>query len=561
MRRAFVSLVALALLASTAPASAQLAPRDVERIDTVFARFVRPDGPGCIAGLARGDSLVWWRGYGLADVEARTPFGPRTVFSSGSIFKQFYSAALLSLAREGRLSMDDPARRWLPELPAYAQGVTVRMLADHTHGLREYPDLHSLMPAASATSDPTAVLSLLARQRGAAAAPGERLQYGNTGPALAALVIQRAAGEHVGTTVSRRVLDPAGMRSTAIGDTARPVPPRIPNYARRPDGSLARRPPTPGFRTTLEDLVRWSGALDRADAEWRELRRTLVTPSTLRDGTRTDYGLGIRVAPYRGLAREWAPGGTIGGRAMLMRFPDQGLTIALGCNLDMDPISTAEAVADVVLREEIVHAERRRSRPDVSVGALAARPAVGTYVSDKGWVLRVRERGGKVYLVFEGAEHELRPVTLHRFTIPGRPEIPWDAVTEVRFTPARQGAPRTLDLHTVWFPVRFTAVEPVDPATVVATDYVGAYASDELGSTLRVVARDGGLALVMPRVEERSGRRVLDSPGDQHVMEPVSRDLFAAGPQTVRFTRDGGRVTAAAVNRGHVPGLVFARQE
>ena len=169
----------------------------------------------------------------------------------------------------------------------------------------------------------------------------------------------------------------------------------------------------------------------------------------------------------------------------------------------------------------------------------------GTYVSETGHVLRVEPRGEDLRLAFNGAEHALTPSGRFRFTIAGNPVIPRDPVTELVFTPRRGGLATSVEVRTNWYPVEFTAVGPINPASVLLADYVGTYRSDEVESSLRVFVGNGGLAL-----EAADGR---------HVLEPVARDLFRAGPQIVRFTRQNGRIAAAVVSRGSLPRLAFPR--
>jgi CubicO group peptidase (beta-lactamase class C family) len=547
-----LSITPLALAVVT-PAVAQLPIGQAAAIDSFFARRIKPEGPGCVLGLIRGDSILHWRGYGLADVEARVPFAPTTIFATGSIYKQFFATSILLLARQGRLSLDDDIRKYLPEIPDYGGRISVRQLLDHTHGLREYAELLEFTPPGT-TSDEATILRLLSRQREPAAPAGAKFQYGNTGPFLAGIIIARVTGEPAGEFTARTVLDPLGMRSTAVQDTTPRVPPRVPSYVRGPDGTATRRPGSRGSRTTLADLARWNAQFETSDPAWRAVLGQLATPGTLRDGTAMDFGLGLRVSPFRGLRRTWAPGGGTGGRAMFMRFPDVRLAVVLGCNQeDVNPISAAEAVADIVLAGEIARNERRSggapgsaSRP-ITLSSAQAHKFLGTYVSHTGHVLRVLERDNRPYVEFGGEEHPLIASSPTRFTVEGGPVIPLDPVTEVIFQPGEAGTRGTVEFRTNWYPVLFTAVEPIDSGSIVLTDYAGRYVSEETGGTLHVLVQDGRLLLRAPRGE--------------FPMKAVARDLFQAGPQTIRFARENGRVATAIISRRFVPFLPFSRRE
>ena len=108
------------------------------RVDSIFAPYARRDCPGCAVGVSLDGRTVLLRGYGMADLEHDVPITPTTLFEAGSVSKQFVAAAILLLAQEGRLSLDDDLRRWLPELQDFGRPVTIRQVLSHTSGLRDH---------------------------------------------------------------------------------------------------------------------------------------------------------------------------------------------------------------------------------------------------------------------------------------------------------------------------------------------------------------------------------------------------------------------------------------
>jgi CubicO group peptidase (beta-lactamase class C family) len=123
------------------------------RVDAVFAAYDRTDSPGCAVGVYRNGEIAYARGYGLADLERRVPITPHTVFDLGSTSKQITASSVILLAQEGKLSLDDDVRRWIPELPQYQQPITIRHLLNHTSGLRDYIGLLVMGGARTATPD------------------------------------------------------------------------------------------------------------------------------------------------------------------------------------------------------------------------------------------------------------------------------------------------------------------------------------------------------------------------------------------------------------------------
>lgn len=538
--RALLNLVAALWFAGTAVADGVTA-RQAAAIDAIFAGWTSPRSPGCAVALIRGRTITHFKGYGLADVERDAVWTPQSAFHPGSNYKQFYAASIVLLARQGKLSLDDDIRKHIPEMPDYGSVITVRDLLTHTHGLRETPEaLRELVPADRMKTDDD-LLRLIARQRGTEEKPGTKYRYGNTGPFLAGIIIERASGVRRPEFIGRYLLEPLGMKNTAFGRDPRTVPPAVPGYVRQSDGTF-QVAVAANSRTTFADLARWNEHFDSAGAEWRPVFEQLITPTRLRDGTTLDATMGLRVRPYRGLPRVWAPGGARGFRAMFMRFPEAGLTIALGCNReDLDPVKTAESIADVVLETELT--PLRQPMP-VRLTSRQLRAVAGTYVSS-GAVIRVVVRNGTLFLASDRGEFPMTAVAPDRFVFPEKPFIIRDAAVEARITHDRGGV-RRLELRTVWEPMNFVGVQPVTASAVDGADYAGRYASEETESSVEIVKRANGLVMKAPRGED--------------ALQPVAADVFRAGDFILRFARIRGTVTAVDLSRGNLTRLTFTRK-
>ena len=199
--------LAAVLLAASALAS--------ERVDAVFAEFNKPDSPGCSVAVVRNNEVIYTRGYGMADLERGVKNTPRSVFYLASVSKQLTAMAVLFAEQEGKIALDDPVRRYVPELPEYASGITIRHLLHHTSGLRDYLSLGALagMPDNYYTSDDE-VLALLARQKALNFEPGAEYLYSNSGYALLSIIVRRATGSTLRAWAGRRIFETLGMKST-----------------------------------------------------------------------------------------------------------------------------------------------------------------------------------------------------------------------------------------------------------------------------------------------------------------------------------------------------------
>jgi CubicO group peptidase (beta-lactamase class C family) len=352
-------LLALAVLVGIGePVSGQVATR----LDSVFARFTAPGSPGCALGVLQDGRLSYSRGYGLASVELGVPITPRTVFDIGSVSKQFTAMAVLLLAQDGKLSLDDEIQKYLPEIPRYATSITIRHLLHHTSGLRDYIDIlgSSGVQEEMVTTDRDA-LEALARQKGTNFPPGAEFLYSNSGFFLVSVIVQRASGKSLRDFAVERIFAPLGMSHTQFVERHdRIVPAKAGSYAEAGGGgfrlALANWEQTGdgAVNTTVEDLVAWVGNFSSGRVGGLAAIRELETPGLLNDGKPISYALGLRVSTYRGLRQVSHGGAWAGFRAELDRYPDQGTSVIVLCNLaESDPWLLAARVADVLLGDRM----------------------------------------------------------------------------------------------------------------------------------------------------------------------------------------------------------------
>ena len=209
-------------------------------VDALFASWDRLGSPGCALAVSRNGNLVYTRGYGYANLDYGIPVVPQSVFDVASVNKQFVAASISMLELEGKLSLDDDVRRWLPELPAYERPIRLRHMIYHTSGLRDYLTLFPLagrghyFPISLAQ-----ILDMMSRQRALVFLPGERSQYSNTAYMLLALVIERASGQSLADFAEARIFGPLGMDGSLMYDNHEAIiPRRAIGYDRHDDGDI-----------------------------------------------------------------------------------------------------------------------------------------------------------------------------------------------------------------------------------------------------------------------------------------------------------------------------------
>ena len=346
----------------------------VAEIDAVFAQWDRPDSPGAALAVVRDGEIVYSRGYGMANLEHGVPITPETVFYIGSTSKQFVAAAIHLLAEEGKLSLDDDIRTYVPEIPTYDRTITIRHLLHHTSGLRDYLTLWSLSGRNFADSmSEEEILDLLSRQQALNFPPGDQYMYSNSGYFLLAVIVKRVSGLSLREFAEENIFSPLGMANTHFHDDRNMI------VRNRAQGHLIREDSTfalytssfdlvgsGGLHTTVEDLARWDRNFyhNRLGKSDQGLIDSMAVCGVLNGGDTLTYASGLRVDRYRGLNMVSHGGSFIGFKAELLRFPEQGFSVICLCNLsEMNPVALARSVADICLADLLKQEEEKEEEP------------------------------------------------------------------------------------------------------------------------------------------------------------------------------------------------------
>ena len=522
----------------------------LRRVDSVFVAWSRTSTPGCAVGVDTGGVPLLRRAYGMANLETATPWTVGTISESGSVAKQFTATALVLLARDGVLSLDDDITRWIPEAKGVGRKITIRHLLTHTSG---FPDRYLLHEAegrpAGAVDHPNAeVLDVVSRLRDLNFDPGEDYLYSNTGFILAATVVERASGYSLQKFTDARMFRPLGMSSTRWREDHRDVVPgRASAYSGNPiagfrnDHPFTRVIGSGGLNTTVGDFLKWQAALQKGEAPWGAVRDSLERVGRLNDGTELTYALGLTVDRWRGLRRVSHTGSTGGYRAALYRYPDQNVAVALLCNAGaINPGDMAARVSALVLGSSLAAVDPEPAAAPVDAAALSG--LAGTYrASRTGEVMILSVREGRLSDSTTG-NATLTPIGSGTFKYR-------NSARTITVVPGAAGAPAGLLVRAPnTRTVAYQAVERprLDAAALAA--YAGEYASPELGARYRLVLRSDTLLLDQGwRGSER--------------LRPIYRDGFRLGDVGIAtFTRDSrGRITGFEIWAGRVRHLRFDR--
>src|SRR3954468_14958036 len=284
--------LAAALLAIPVIVSAQdPAPA---KIDAIFARFARQDSPGCILGVSRAGKVVYEKAYGMADLERDVPITPASIFHVASISKQFTAMSILLLEQQGKLSIDDEVRKYIPELPDYGKRITLRHLLQHTSGIR---DQWTLLRIAGWRDDDLIteddVMWAVTRQRALNFDPGAEYLYSNSGFTLLAVIVKRVSGHSLREFADDQIFKPLGMTHTHFHDDhTMVVPYRTSAYEPREAGGWSVSIPVfdtygaTSLFTTADDLLRWEQNFSAPVVGSPALLARMQQEGILNDGTR-----------------------------------------------------------------------------------------------------------------------------------------------------------------------------------------------------------------------------------------------------------------------------------
>jgi CubicO group peptidase (beta-lactamase class C family) len=516
------SFIVTALIVST-PAFAQ---DKTAEIDKIFS-WVTPGTPGCAVAASHQGKQVVNRGYGVADLERNLPITPDTIFDAGSVVKQFVAASVLLLAEDGRLSLTDDIRKYIPELPDPGHKITIDHLLTHTSGVRDWT---AIVPFAA--GDPDA-LTVTLRQRGLNFAPGEEWAYSNGGYVLLKEMVGRVSKMSFGDFTRKRLFDPLGMKSTSY---LLDMPTGAKNLALayekqgdqwKPDMMLGNARGGGGaLFTTAPDLLIWIDAL-MGGRLGKFVTQKIQEPSTLSNGRKLRYARGLILDGNPGLKIVWHSGSAAAFKTIVGHFPDHAFSIAVICNAGEaagDRDGFASRIFDLFVPGARRDAEAAAPAPAPSavVEGLDLNSKAGLFFNERtDQPLRLGVQNGTLRVAGGPA---LTPVTKDRFKRVGvNTQFMSADAFELTFL-----TPNQIELKSMEGTVtRYRRAQPYAPTAADLQALAGRYESKEMGTVFKIEAGQNGLTLIL---EHLPARRVD--------LSPVDRDTFQRGGMTVRFHRD-----------------------
>lgn len=499
--------------------------------------------PGCAVGVSLGGESVFEKAFGLAEMQHNIANTPQTIFESGSVAKQFTAAALVLLQQDGKLNIDDPVRKYIPELPDYGSPLTIRHLLNHTAGLRDWGSVMALTGAGRGDRVITQELALdvISHQKYLDFKPGAEYSYSNSGYNLAAIIVERVSKQKFSAFLEDRIFRPLGMKNSSTRDNyQRIVPGRALAYSRQgPNAPWELNMPfmnvygNGGMLTTVGDWLKWNAMLDART--WNpQLVDALETQGVLNDGYKIEYALGLNVSRYKGLRDISHGGSTAGYQTFLARYPDQKLSVAVLCNGSSPSAGgLAAAVTDEILGP---YPEGPKPPSGISVPEEQLKKFVGIWRNDKThFPARITFENGALRF----ANLPVRPLADGSFLI---------GVDKVNFSYDKSGRPIAGEGRGPTGGImRFVAESEWTPTVAELKEFSGEWYSEEAQASF-TFALEGDKAYIKQR------------PILKLELKPIYKDHFTAAGYVVWVTRTRtNKIERLHVGTGRMRDMFFER--
>ena len=355
------SLIALASAIGAAGAQQPNRSALVTRIDSLANAFIADTHtPAVSIAVLRGSDTVVMKGYGAASIQQHRAATPSTVYRIGSITKQFTAAMIMRLVERGKLSIDDPFTKYLPDVPTHGRTITIRRLLNHTSGIHSYTSETEWQKHWAEEMTPRQVVAFVDRDS-LDFDPGDKWSYSNTGYMLLGMIIEKVTGETYANVLRHEFFQPLGLKQTSYCVNR-------PSDSSFADGySVGSGSPTPAeylsmtqpfaagaLCSTVRDLVVWQRALQGGRVVSERSYALMTTPDTLNDGKRLTYGFGLTAGMLAGHKSIGHNGGINGFTTTSAFFPEDSMNVVVFSNADRGPDGLAMNISRVMFGLPVV---------------------------------------------------------------------------------------------------------------------------------------------------------------------------------------------------------------
>lgn len=474
----------------------------VKKIDSLFSKWNNDSSPGCTVGIVRNDSLIFSKGYGMANLEYGIPNSPGTIFHMASVSKQFTAYAIVLLARQGKLSLEDDIHKYLTWFPDLKEKITIRNLLNHTSGIR---DQWQLLAIAGTRLDDVItqdhIVKVLSKQQALNFKPGAKYSYSNSGFTMLAEIVKSVTGQTLRQFTDSAIFKPLGMANTHFHDNYQEIEKNRSYSYDRTDSihfansilSYSNAGATSLF-TNINDMSKWiMNFYDHKVGDQKDVDM-LTQKGKLNDGKELTYALGIAVDNFKGWRQYTHSGGDAGYRTHVAVFPDLKMGFIVFSNLgDFNPGARVYEMAELFIKDTASKKETVQKAPRDSMAAvlkdtLYLQQYLGNYIDEGGLPFSFDMKNSRLYYHIYGENNFLIKESKDTFSIPDAPEI--------KFVFGSKAKDTTVDIFTPDQTYHLKKyVKDTSQTDAQLKKYTGVYYCPELDCRYGIVLKDHHLML------------------------------------------------------------------
>nr|WP_315027679.1 serine hydrolase [uncultured Chryseobacterium sp.] len=459
---------------------------EIQKADSIISSYAQKDAPGMAVGIIKDGKVIYKKTYGLANLENRVPVTDSTAFDIASVSKQFTAFIALQAEEEGKLSFNDDIRMYLPELKHLPYKISIRQLANHTHGLPDFTSIKKLQGFGDEfhVTNTEAVKTVLAIKN-VNFRPGDEYKYNNTGFILLAEILHRIYKKDFNEILKDYIFKPLNMNNTmVVDDPEKIIRNKAESYQKR--GSVFSRYPlgqmengSSNIFMTLDDLCKWAVNFQKPSIGSREIYDKMQQNTWLNTGEKIEYGLGLQTGKYKGLDIVFHGGGTAGYRSYILHIPAYKLSIILVGNRNVfDGLFIAYKLVDLFLENHQIQPPYPQKMYNT---AKELRKFAGTYEIDPGSYLDISTDGKNLYL--SGDNTPFKVMGDNQFGIPAIP------TGRVAFRPESI----TLYIGDFTFNCKKRVLKPLNEKAIDLNKFVGFYRNKEFNTIYQLVVENNKL--------------------------------------------------------------------
>ena len=526
------------------------------KMDKLFDFWNRQDQPGFAVVVVKDSQVVYQNVFGLACQEHGVAVAAKTVFNIATAAQPFVGMAVALLENEGKLSLDDDVRKYIPEIPDFGTPVKLRHLLYQTSGLRDWLSVLQLGGRDKEEVTFEKVLNIVKAQKQLAFPPGDRFQDSNTNYDLLAETVKRATGRPFSDWAWENIFKPLKMTRTQFRDNFRSIfddQAFTYNFTRREYLKGIDNLSVTGSHSlfaSIADLAKWLLNLEIGQVGGKDILAKMFTAGRMNNGQSSDFGYGVNVEAVQGRRRVSRIGNWAGSGAALVYFPDLKFGFAVLANWDYTPVEGfLQDIADIYLPAPVEPVTTvKKSPPAASKKTVKVSPEIldsyaGDYRMGPGQVYTISRKGDQLIFSVPGMNFSLVTLSKTEFLLPF-------ADARITFQKDKEGKVHQF----VWKQGGGEQTAPkivlVKPTPQELEEFAGSYFNAELD--LRYA------------VELRGDMLIVNAPGQNEIrLAPDEKDRFTTSSRVfpmVIFQRDGqNRVTGFIIDSDAVRDLVFKK--